>query len=349
MKRIKDIFISLFILSFVVAILICSPEISSAINISLERCIKVVIPSLFAFMVISSVIIKSGLHNFFGRPFKIISKYILHIDENLFSVFLMSFTGGYPIGAKNITELYDNGEISKSEAERMLSFCYMPSPAFIMGISTATLYSSEKAGIIIYLSIAVSTVIFAIVSGISHKPEKNKEKSDKIKISSVIIISSVESSAISLFKICIMIIFSSVITAFLNILFLKANINQDLSSVLNSFIEITNITGLRRDLFSFLPIVTASFSFGGISVIMQIKSIIKDRFSLKRFFISRLIIAFSSGITSEIAVKFISITVSSSAIFRGSRDVSAFPSVILIIMIIYLLWDKKTVANKEKL
>ncbi len=349
MNRIKDMFFSLVILFFTVLTLIYSSEISSAIIISIERCFKIVIPSLFAFMVISSVIIKSGLHKYFSRPFKFISKYLLHIDENLFSVFLMSFTGGYPIGAKNLTELYDNGEISKSEAERMLSFCYMPSPAFVIGISNTALYSSAKAGIIIYLSIAVSTVIFAVISGISHKSLPNKEKPNKIKISSDIIISAVETSAVSLFKICIMIVFSSVITVFLNIIICKFNMNESISVVIKSFTEITNITEVSSDLFRFLPIITALFSFGGVSVVLQIKSIIKNRFSLKKFFISRIIIAFLSGILSENAVKLITITTSSGAIYKGSRNISVLPSVILIIMIIYLLWDKKTVANKEKL
>ncbi len=349
MKRIKDILTSLFILGFTVFTLIYSTEISSAIIISVERCFKIVIPSLFAFMVISSVIIKSGLHKYFSRPFKFISKYILHIDENLFSVFLMSFTGGYPIGAKNLTELYDNGEISKSEAERMLSFCYIPSPAFVIGISNTVLYSSAKAGIIIYLSIAVSTIIFAVISGIPHKSSSTKGKTEKIKLSSDIIVSSVETSAVSLFKICVMIVFSSVITVFLGVIIHRVDMNESVSVIIKSIIEITNITELSSDLFKFLPIITALFSFGGVSVVLQIKSIIKNRFSLKRFFISRIIIAFLSGILSEIAVKFVTITTSSSAIYRGSRDISVLPSVILIMMIIYLLWDKKTVANKEKL
>lgn len=300
-------------------------------------------------MVISSMIIKSDLHKYFSRPFRFISRYILHIDEKLFSVFLMSFTGGYPVGAKNIAELYDNNEISKKEAERMLSFCYMPSPAFVMGISSPILYSSKKAGVIIYLSIALSTIIFAVISGFSGKVQYNNKSEYKIKISSETIISSVESSAISLFKICIMIIFSSVIIVFTDIFFSKTGINENISVLLNSLIEITSLTGFKKDVFNFLPIITTLFSFGGISVIMQIKAITGSRFSFKYFFISRIIIAFLSAIISGTAVKFMSITVCKEAIHMGSRENSIVPSLILIIMIIYLLWDKKTVANRKNM
>ncbi|MBR6696339.1 MAG: hypothetical protein IKL70_08010 [Oscillospiraceae bacterium] len=348
MKHLKNIVISVFITGISILTLIYSEKISSAIINSVERCIKVVIPSLFAFMVISSVIIKSGLHKYFSRPFRLISRYILHINENLFSVFLMSFTGGYPVGAKNLAELYDNNEISKKEAERMLSFCYMPSPAFVMGISSV-LYSSKKAGIIIYLSIAVSTILFAVISGFFAKVQYDNKSEYKIKISSETIISSVESSAVSLFKICIMIIFSSVIIAFVDILFSEIGVNENISVITNSLIEITTLTDFKKDIFRFLPFITALFSFGGISVIMQIKAIVKDRFSLKYFFISRIIIAFLSAIVSEIAVKFISITVSKEAIYIGSRENSVLPSIILIIMIIYLLWDKKTVAKRKNM
>ncbi len=349
MKHFKNIILSVFVLGFTILTLIYSEEISLSIINSIERCIKIVIPSLFAFMVISSVIIKSGLHRYLSRPFRFISKHILHINENLFSVFLMSFTGGYPIGAKNITELYDNNEISKKEAERMLSFCYMPSPAFVIGISSPMLYSSKKAGIIIYLSIAISTILFTILSGILKKTENPIKKEEKIKISAETIISAVESSAISLFKICIMIIFSSVIIVFTELLLSKSGIDKNFSAILNSLIEITNLTEFKKDMFNFLPIVTALFSFGGISVIIQIKTIIGNRFSFRYFFISRVVIAFLSEIITKIAVKFISITVSTEAIYIGSREDSLMPSVILIIMIIYLLWDKKTVANRKNM
>lgn len=349
MKHLKNITTSVFILVFTILTLIYSERISTGIINSVERCLRIVIPSLFAFMVISSVIIKSGLHRYFSRPFRLISRYILHINENLFSVFLMSFTGGYPVGAKNLTELYDNNEISKKEAERMLSFCYMPSPAFIMGISYPILYSSKKAGIIIYLSIAISTILFAVISGFFVKVQYDNKSEYKIKISSETIISSVESTAVSLFKICIMIIFSSVIIAFMEILLSEIGISENFCVLGNSFIEITSLSRLEKDIFRLLPIITALFSFGGISVIMQIKAITGDRFSLKYFFISRIIIAFLSSIISEIAVKFISITVSKEAIHIGSRENSVLPSIILIIMIIYLLWDKKTVAKRKNM
>jgi len=349
MKYLKNIITFVLILGFTILTLIYSEKISLAIINSIERCLKIVIPSLFAFMVISSLIIKSGLHRYFSRPFRFISKYILHIDENLFSVFLMSFTGGYPIGIKNLAELYDNNEISKKEAERMLSFCYMPSPAFVMGISSPILYSSKKAGIIIYISISISTILFAIISGFFKKAESNMKKSDKIKISSETLISAVESSSVSLFKICIMIIFSSVIIVFTEILLSNISINTNISVIINSFIEITTMTELERDIFKLLPIITALFSFGGISVIMQIKTIAGNRFSFKYCFIARIIIAFLSIIISRIAVKFISITVATEAIYIGLRETSILPSVILIIMIIYLLWDKKTVANRKNM
>ena len=349
MKHLKNIVLSILFLFFTIFTLIYYEKISLAIINSLERCFKVVIPSLFAFMVISSVIIKSNLHKYFSRPFRFISKRILHINENLFSVFLMSFTGGYPVGAKNLSELYDKNEISKEEAEKMLSFCYMPSPAFVMGISSPILYSSKKAGIIIYISIAVSTILFSIFSGIFRKTENTIKTEEKIKISSETLISAVETTAISLFKICIMIIFSSVIIVLTKILFSKIIINENISVIINSLIEITTLTEFKKDMFNFLPIVTTLFSFGGISVIMQIKAITGNRFSLKYFFISRIIIAFLSAVISKIAVKFISITVSKEAIYIGSRENSILPSIILIIMIIYLLWDKKTVANRKNM
>ena len=348
MKRYKNIIISIFMILFSVSSLILSSEISVAVTNSIEKCLKIVIPSLFAFLVISSLIVQSGLYKALSKPFRLFSRYILHIDEKLFSIFLISFVGGYPIGAKILSEVYDNNEITKKNAEKMLSYCFMPSPALILGISHNSLFSSSKAGLIIYFSIALSSIIYAIISGLNEKSKKGLDIKDKIHFSEEMLVSSVESASISLYKICIMIIFSSVVIIFAKHILNFLSFDNNIKNLIISLIEVTSVTELQKNQFNLIPAVTAVFSFGGLSVILQLKAITKNRFSYKKFFISRIFIAIFSFLISKIAVKHISITASVVAITVGSRDISPIPSVILIIMTILLLY-KKTVANKINL
>lgn len=47
--------------------------------------------------------------------------------------FIMGIISGYPVGAKIVTEFRKNGECSKVEAERLLSFTNNSGPLFIIG------------------------------------------------------------------------------------------------------------------------------------------------------------------------------------------------------------------------
>ncbi len=47
--------------------------------------------------------------------------------------FVMGIISGYPVGAKIVTEFKNNGECSKAEAERLLSFTNNSGPLFIIG------------------------------------------------------------------------------------------------------------------------------------------------------------------------------------------------------------------------
>ena len=97
--------IAILIIFFAVGLIKYSKEVSSAVILSIESCLKIIIPSLFAFMVLSNLIVKSNIYILISKPFSLISRYLFRIPPELFSIFLLSNIGGYPIGAKLLTEL----------------------------------------------------------------------------------------------------------------------------------------------------------------------------------------------------------------------------------------------------
>lgn len=58
----------------------------------------------------------------------------------------MSMTGGYPVGARTIAQLLEQGRIQPRTARRMLCFCINAGPAFVVSTVGAALYSSVQAG-----------------------------------------------------------------------------------------------------------------------------------------------------------------------------------------------------------
>lgn len=104
-------------------------------------CINSVIPSLFPFFVLSTIIngVMVGSAARFMEPIG----QICGIPKGSESILLLGLLGGYPVGAQCINEAYRNNKISNPDAKRMLGFCNNAGPAFIFGIA-GSLFEARK-------------------------------------------------------------------------------------------------------------------------------------------------------------------------------------------------------------
>ena len=105
----------------------------------LELCIRTVIPSLFPFLFLSTLLTATASN--LKLPIFIPLCRFLRIPESAVPVFLTGILGGYPAGAQSVRDAYSQGLLSRSSAERMLGFCNNAGPAFLFGV-TAALFPS---------------------------------------------------------------------------------------------------------------------------------------------------------------------------------------------------------------
>ncbi len=92
------------------------------------------VPTLFPFMMISSIMVYSGADLELGSMLsRILKKIYKYSSFGLYAIF-MGFFCGFPMGAKVVSELYGNDKISKSEANTLLAFCNNIGPAYFVGI-----------------------------------------------------------------------------------------------------------------------------------------------------------------------------------------------------------------------
>lgn len=92
------------------------------------------VPTLFPFMMISSIMVYSGADQELGRMLShVLKKIYKYSSHGLYAVF-MGFFCGFPMGAKVVSELYEKGRIQRSEADTLLAFCNNIGPAYFMGI-----------------------------------------------------------------------------------------------------------------------------------------------------------------------------------------------------------------------
>ena len=359
MKNSLKITVSLFVILYAVCLIIFFKDISEYVKEAVSTCLNVIIPSLYGFMIISGFITSSGLYRFFSKPFGWVARHIFKLPEDLFTIFLTSLFAGYPVGAKMLGELYNSGTINKATAERMLGFCYMGGPAFFCGIAGLRIYSNLHTGIIIYICILFSNLLFAVISGIKFPIPVSTKQNTSYNISSECFISSVYSGGTGILKICAAIIFFSSFTAIIEASGILINIASllhmvsriefsDCMCILKALLEISNIGQLSPKP-ELLPLVTALMSFGGFCVIFQTSGFIPKELSTHIFYFSRVIIAVLSYLCCKIVIYFIGTNVVIPTMVQTSlyRQNSPIPSIFLLIMTILLLSNNFIAKSKK--
>lgn len=104
-------------------------------------CIKTLIPSLFPFFLLSTMLTGalSGQTIRLLRPIASACK----IPKGAESLLAIGVLGGYPVGAQNVAQLHGSGQLSGEQAARMITFCNNAGPAFLFGV-LGSMFSDSK-------------------------------------------------------------------------------------------------------------------------------------------------------------------------------------------------------------
>ena len=93
---IKNMILFSFI-AFLCSIIIILPQASaSGVITGLRFCSEILVPSLFPFMVLSSLIVKTGISEKLGKVFSPAVKNIFHLPSCTAATIILSLIGGYP-------------------------------------------------------------------------------------------------------------------------------------------------------------------------------------------------------------------------------------------------------------
>lgn len=303
MKITKETSIIAAILIYIILVIAFSKEMAISVLNSIEKCIKVIIPSLYIFMIISDFIITSNIYFVLAKPFSIVSRYIFRISEQFFPLYIISNIGGYPVGAKLISDMIKENKMDNNTAEAMMNYCYFSGPAFIIGIVGANIFSDIKVGIIVFISLFITNLIIAVSTGLNRTIPQSNTHTLEIDISVNVFIKSIYNGGKSIFYICTIIVFFSSILCIIEssgiISIISGLIDKytfleysDGIAIINSFIEISNISLFESDVKN-IPLITSLLSFGGLCILLQVKSIIPN-LPLKNFILFRIIAMFLS-------------------------------------------------------
>lgn len=348
--KIKKFLAGTVTLLYMVLLVVFVKNVGAAAVKSLKVCFEVMIPSLYAFMIISDFVVSTNLYAVLGKPFGIISRYVFRIPQEYFSVFLIGSIGGYPVGAKLLAELRESGRIDSNTAEGMLSYCYLAGPAFICGTAGINLFGSVRAGMTIFAAIFSANLIIAVISGLGRKMPPKSTADAKLDFSADKLISSVYSGAKGMFSICAVIVFfSSIICIFEKtgaITFAAKYVSEltgmrycDAAATVRSAIEISNISSFTKGDIGLMPLAAALLSFGGLCVIMQINGFVRERLSTKRFCFFRILATIISYFMCKLYIAVFGLQSLPAIAAAGAsvRQNPPIPTLFLLIMTILLL------------
>lgn len=163
-KQIINFFLPIFVVLLIVIGIISFPEksINSAKN-GFRIWYDILIPSLLPFIICANLIVELKLVDIIGFIINPITNLLFRVSGKSALVFVISMFSGYPIGTKLASELRNKNEISKDEAQRLVSFCSTSGPLFIIGSVSTGMFLNEKLGYLMLLSHYLGALTVGII------------------------------------------------------------------------------------------------------------------------------------------------------------------------------------------
>lgn len=254
---------------------------AEAVRRGIELCLTSVIPALFPFFAVSSLLVSLGA----GRAARILERpfrALFRCGGAGAAAFLLGMLGGYPVGAATVASLVRQGDVSPAEGRRLLAFCNNAGPSFIIGVAGLAVFGSARTGAYLYLIHITAAMAAGFLlrgrraadGGTYHPPARPGLISA--------FLSAVQGAASAMGRVCASVVF------FLVLLSLTERVTGPLPPWAAGFWELTN--GVLRLSPTRAGFITAAalLGWGGLSVHCQTASVLDGtNVPLDRYFLGK--------------------------------------------------------------
>lgn len=279
----------------------------------LELCIEVIIPSLLPFFICSKILLKNGFAESVSKPFGILMRPVFNVPACGAFAFLIGILSGCPVGAKTVTDMYEQSACTKAETQRMLCFCNNSGPLFIIGAVATGMLGFEEVGVTLYLSHVLSAVIVGVVVSFYKRKEVINKRVDVVSRTPSNLLGDSVSESVSLTGyVCGFVIFFAVVLEIIKqsgVVLLVSQYFENkrlVSGILYGMCEMTNGISSLSSLnvgVGQLSAISFVLGFGGISVMLQVYGIVKKyNFSFGLFVCAKLLQGIVSALITGLMV-----------------------------------------------
>lgn len=330
--KLRDLLLGGVLLAALVGLMAWPQEVISAGKDGLALCGNVIVPSLFPFFVVSSLIVGLGLAEYPGRLVEKLMHPLFRVNGRCASALVLGLIGGYPVGARTAAELYKKGQCSRSEAERLLGFCNNSGPAFLLGVVGTGIFGSPKIGLLLMVIHMVSALLVGLVfRGYSDGSESVRTPSRPLPAPgqirpATVFTEAVRDSCTAVLNVCAFIILFGVILRLLTLSGILGGLARGLAALfsplglsypwakrlLGGFLELSNgVAALPAgDRSGGIPMAAFLLGWGGLSVQCQTMSVLRGTgLSLKPCLVGKLLHGLISAGLAALALRWLPGTV----------------------------------------
>ena len=394
--KLKNCIIPLCVIALLILLVIFSEDAFNSAYKGIILWSNNVVPSLFPFLICVEILKKTNVIHIIGKILEPIIRPIFNIPGSGSFAVVMGMCSGYPVGAKIAASLREENQCTITEGERLLAFTNTSGPLFILGAVGIGMFADNKIGFLLLITHFIAALLVGILFRFykytpSQKKADNKymentvkNKSSKaIKLSDfgMIMGDAIRNSISTLLLICGFIVFFCVLGAildnsgvtkimsnFISTSFIAFGFPQEFVSELSigcfkGILEITSglklLSGISMEYNTLLPFIAFILGFGGISVHMQVASIVSNTdLSIKPYLIGKMLHGTFAGIITyfilnytnffnlEAVETFSSFTFNNISSLAGSGNILIIAlGVLIIISLIRLLFKKSTYSN----
>ena len=333
MKRVIVLLKTTILLGLAVLCLVRTDLAAKGAAQGVQRCLTVIVPSLYGMMIVSAMLTKSGILSRFGNM----------------GVWLFSQAAGYPVGIKLLSSRLELGQIDRRSACLLSGVCFGAGPAFVFGCVSSGLYGSDRAGALILASCVSANLLLtlALLPFLKGIPASGKAR-EPVRLSAESAMECIISAGHSMAAICLTVTAFSAAAQFLELLGITPVATKGLAAVSSrsqvvceklvyALWDVTAAAELPVGDFTLLPAISALVSFGGVCVFAQLKAVCTSRIPILPVVLLRIAASLLSFVICRLALPIVMLgETASAASLSLHKSPSPVPSVMLMLMTVYL-------------
>ncbi|WP_113927403.1 sporulation integral membrane protein YlbJ [Bacillus sp. P14.5] len=173
-SQFKTIFLALSVTTLAASLIIFPQESFEASIRGLNMWWEIVFPSLLPFFIISEMLIGFGVVKFIGVILEPLMRPFFRVPGVGGFVWAMGMASGFPAGAKLTARLRQEKQLTRIEAERLVSFTNSSNPLFIFGAVSIGFFYNPHLGVILACAHYLGNIFVGLMMSFYGRKEESQ-------------------------------------------------------------------------------------------------------------------------------------------------------------------------------